>query len=219
MIDVTRHESIFHPVEWGARRVDVIGAGATGSKVALSLAKLGVKNLHAWDGDVVEEHNLANQVYVVTDVGHRKTDRLLLHVEDVRQEGIAAHGWWDGEPVGEVVMMMADSMKVRRQLFEAVKWNPNVKLVIDSRMGADTAFLYTYRPGNRQSLKSYEGTLFSDDDAHVEVSACGTSISVGPTSDIISGLATWMFIRHAAGEEVEPALGLGARQPSIVIME
>lgn len=214
MIDVSRHEDVFNPTKWGEKRVDVIGVGATGSKVALSLAKLGVRNLHIWDDDVVEEHNLANQAYNLAALDLPKTLALSDIIQQATNTRPSRHGRWSNQRnLGEVVFMMADSMAARKGLFEAIKMNPNVRLVVDSRMGSDQAYLFSYQPGIQETLKSYEGTLFDDDDAHVEVSACGTTISVGPTSDIISGMATWAFIRHAVEGEFYPALGVNARQP------
>lgn len=213
-LDYSRHEDVFHPAKWGAQRVDVIGVGATGSKVALSIAKLGVRNLHVWDGDLVEEHNLANQAYRKVDVGRPKATALARIIRDATGTTVTTHGFWAGErTLGRVVFMMADSMAVRKAVFDTIKMNPNVSMVVDSRMGSDRAYLYSYRPGIPETLNAYQDTLFDDDGAHVEVSACGTTISVGPTSDIISGMAAWAFIRHAAEGEFYPALGVNARQP------
>ncbi len=52
--------------------VVVIGAGATGSFAALSLAKMGVRNITVYDFDTVEEHNLPNQFYRQCDIGKPK---------------------------------------------------------------------------------------------------------------------------------------------------
>jgi len=46
------------------KRVDIIGAGATGSHVVMLLAILGFTNIHVWDFDRVEAHNLANQSFM-----------------------------------------------------------------------------------------------------------------------------------------------------------
>lgn len=219
MIDTSRHESVFNPVAWGDRRVDVIGVGATGSKVAMSLAKLGVKNLHVWDMDVVEEHNLANQAYDLADIGRLKVDAIEQHIEAATGTLVTKHGEWRAkEPVGEVVFALVDSMAARKGIYESYRFSPTVKLILDSRMGADTAHLLAYQPLQRPTLDAYAATLFSDDDAHVEVSACGTAITVGPTADIISGYLVWAFIRHAAEQTFIPEMGVGAREPSLVVI-
>jgi len=217
MIDVTRHRDVFDPLKWGMKRVDVIGLGATGSKVALSLAKLGVQNIHGWDHDVVEDHNLANQAYDQRHVGVTKTTALANVIERASSTLLAKHGEWtpDTRSWGQVVFCMVDSMTVRKQIFEKARINPFVQLVIDSRMGADMGYLHTYSPQDPVSLERYGASLFSDDDAITEVSACGTAITVGPTGDIISGLAVWQFLRHVNGQKTHGELAIGAREPSL----
>ena len=61
MIDPTRHVLQFDPHVFYNRRVDVIGCGAVGGKIADMLGRYGVRNLHLHDGDIVEGHNVANQ--------------------------------------------------------------------------------------------------------------------------------------------------------------
>lgn len=219
MIDVSRHEEIFHPVRWGRRRVDVIGLGATGSKVAMSLAKLGVQNLHLWDHDTVEDHNLANQIYDREDVGAAKAAALQHHIEAATGTTAHTHGAWTPEharDVGDVVFMMADTMAVRNEFFQANRMNPRVSLVVDSRLGATHGHILTYRPGKKESLDRYASQLYSDDDAITEVSECGTAITVGPTADIISGYIVWALIRFAGGGEIEPEIAVMAREPGLV---
>lgn len=217
MIDVSRHRDVFDPAEWGSRRVDVIGVGATGSKVALALAKLGVRNLHVWDGDVVEEHNLANQVYDQSDIGVLKHSAISRHIEAVSGILPMIHGWWKGHKnMGEVVFCLPDSMEVRKKFCDTHRVSMNTKLVIDTRMGASHGQVITYKPNDAESLERYEASLFSDDDAEVEVSACGTAITVGPTADVIVGFAVWQFINYAAGGEVVPELAVGVGVPQLV---
>lgn len=221
-MDFTRHRSVFDPAKW-TRRVDVIGLGATGSKIALSLAKLGVRNLHLWDGDTIEAHNIANQVYSPSDVGKMKTQAMMETLAWVTGDDdtfrFTAHAYWapGNSNLGEVVFCMVDSMAIRRQLFEKSRTSLRTSLVIDSRMGSDHAQLLTYNPHNTDQRKAYEATLFNDDDAHVEVSACGAAITVGPTGDIISGFAVWQFINYATGGVVEPEIIVGARAPSMYV--
>jgi molybdopterin/thiamine biosynthesis adenylyltransferase len=221
VIDVTRHRSVFDPTKW-TNRIDIIGVGATGSKIALSLAKLGLRNLHVWDGDIVEAHNVANQAYDRRDIGERKTKAIRDAINRVSGISINPHDHWLPEHharmLGEVVFCMVDSMKVRRQVFESMRTNLRTSLVVDSRMGVDHAQLLTYQPRNEESMRAYEATLFSDDVAKAEVSACGTAITVGPTGDIISGYAVWHFIKHVACEPVEREIVLGARLPSLEVL-
>lgn len=218
MIDYARHETVFHPVEWGKKRVDVIGVGATGSKVAMSLAKLGVQNLHVWDDDNVEAHNLANQVYGVPDIGIAKTLAISEHISQATGLDVTRHGRWTpahARSIGQVVFVMVDSMAVRKEIYDAFHMNTQIDLIVDPRLGAKHGHVLTYKPGDRPSTKQYATQLYSDDDAMTEVSACGTAITVGPTADIIGGFCVWAFIRHASGVRPEAEIAVQAEFPSL----
>ena len=70
--------------------------------------------------------------------------------------------------------------------------------MIETRMGADQGRVYTVNPTRPAQVKGWEETLYDDDFA--EVSACGSTISVGPTAEYLSGLAVWQLIRWLAIE-------------------
>lgn len=214
MIDASRHRTIFSPEAFGNTRVDVIGVGASGSKIALELAKLGVSNLHVWDHDKVEEHNLANQLYGPTDIGRPKVEafydlalaqtgaKVTVHQEKV-----------DGsQALGPIVFVLTDTMSSRQEIWRrALKLRPNVKLVIETRMGVNEGRVYSVVPTLPAHFRAYEETLYDDEEA--EVSACGSKITVGPTGAFLAGLAVWQLIRWwrieqalTKGEEVEDEL-------------
>src|SRR5215813_5940026 len=88
-VDITRHVEVFSRDAFGNKRIDVIGAGATGSRIVLSLAKLGLENIHVWDFDTVEGHNIANQAYGMGDIGKLKVDAL--HDLVKAQTGLSIH--------------------------------------------------------------------------------------------------------------------------------
>jgi bacteriocin biosynthesis cyclodehydratase domain-containing protein len=70
-IDVVRaHERV------RSTRALVIGAGGTGSWLALSLAMMGVAELMVVDSDIVEERNRTRQPYAAASVGRRKVEVL-----------------------------------------------------------------------------------------------------------------------------------------------
>jgi hypothetical protein len=193
-VDPLRHLAVFSPMKFGNRRVDIIGVGATGSRVALSLAKLGVYNLHIWDFDTVEEHNLANQVYGLQDVGQAKVAALSKIIKrdvavDVMQHCESVDG---SQPLGEVIFLLTDTMASRRQIWGGIKFRAHTKLMIETRMGTDNGRVYAINPCNTSDIAKWEETLCGDDEA--EVSHCGGSISVGPTADILAGLACWQFV-------------------------
>lgn len=202
MIDPMRHLSVFDPDAFGSRRVDIIGAGATGSKVALGLAKLGVQNMHVWDFDKVEAHNVANQVYGHNSIGQTKTGALRLLVqEQTACELITHEERVDGsQELGTIVFLLTDSMSSRREIWEkGIRWKQRTRLMIETRIGADTGRVYTIDPCKLPEINGWESTLY--DDSVAEVSLCGGSISVGPTSGFTAELALWQLIRWFAMEQ------------------
>ena len=202
MIDPLRHLSVFKPHAFGKKRVDVIGCGATGSKIVMDLAKLGIENIHVWDFDSVEEHNVANQAFGNPDIGKKKVEAIKEMVKTSTGTEITIHDEKvDGsQELGEVVFMLTDTMSSRKEIWDkALKFKLKTNLLIETRMGADNGRIYSVNPNKPGHIKEWESTLYTDDEA--EVSACGASTSVGPTAEIIAGLAVWQLIRWFAIEQ------------------
>lgn len=198
MIDPQRHLTVFDPYTFNPTQVHIVGCGAAGSKTALSVAKLGVANIHLWDGDTVEEHNIANQAFGIQDIGHKKVTALGDIIKN--QTGTVCHEhekMIEGkEEFDGVVFLMVDSMKAREEIFDtSLDKNFRVKQVIEIRMGADLIRSYCFTPFNPGEVKGWKTTLYADDEA--ETSACGASVSVGPTTDLVAGLAVWQLIEWA----------------------
>ena len=146
--------------------VTVIGAGATGSFTALSLAKMGVRNLTVYDFDTVEEHNLPNQFYRQCDLGKPKALALQEIIGEF--EGIqikARNEKYRGQRMEGVVITCVDSMDTRLQIWKFVKGNPNVPLYIDSRMGAEVMRIYSVRPMDFYQCREYEKSLYPSSEA------------------------------------------------------
>jgi molybdopterin/thiamine biosynthesis adenylyltransferase len=201
MIDPLRHLSVFSPHAFGDKLVDVIGAGATGSRVALGLAKLGIEKIRVWDFDKVEEHNVPNQVFGLEHVGSFKVNALAEIIKAATGTAITAKKQKvDGsQDLGEIVFLLTDTMSSRKEIWDqGLKLKIKTRLLIETRMGADNGRVYALNPSKLDHIKEWEATLYSDDEA--EVSACGASISVGPTAEVISGLAVWQLVRWFAVE-------------------
>lgn len=201
-IDPLRHLSVFSLHAFGTRRVDVIGAGATGSRIVLSLAKLGVENIHVWDFDKVEEHNVANQAFGLEHVGLLKVDALAQLVRAATGAEITVHSEKvDGtQTLGDIVFLLTDTMSSRKEIWNGcLKYKLRTSLMIETRMGADSGRVYAVDPNKPDHIRAWEEALYED--AETEVSACGASVSVGPTAEVISGLAVWQLIRWFSIEQ------------------
>lgn len=195
-VDPARHILVFDPDTFGTHRVDVIGCGAVGSRIAVELAKLGVENLHLWDGDTVEAHNIANQLFGLDDVGRLKTDALVEHI--ARATGIVptAHSEYLEGPVGlgRAAFLAVDTMTARRAIVrDSLSLSFGTDLAVDVRMGVEELRVYGFCPRSRAGRNAYDATLV-DDERTVE-SACGARTTVGATAAITAGLAVTRFLQ------------------------
>ncbi|MDD5290129.1 MAG: ThiF family adenylyltransferase [Patescibacteria group bacterium] len=208
ILDVNRHLGVFSPYKFGEKLVTIIGSGSTGSKAALGVAELGVPNIELYDTDVVVDHNVPNTRFFPSDVGKKKIEAMREWIRLKTGTEITIHDEFvDGiQTLGEVVFVLTDTMKSRVDIWNgSLKYKPNVKLVIETRMGADQGRIYVVNPINPAHVAGYEETLhYTDEDATPSV--CRSEPSVGPTSDILSGLAIWQMMRWQSildGEEDE----------------
>lgn len=200
-MDLSRHIEIFSPdnVKYP---IHIIGVGATGSFVAMMLARMGCPVLNIYDFDDVEAHNIPNQYYDNSDLGKLKVDALeeklklinpnivinkynvpVAAVEDDEHKGI--------DKMSGYVFMLVDSMKVRKELWEAIKKNKEIVHCWESRLGSDQARVYSLDMSEKDFSK-YEQDFY--DDAEAEVSACGTSITVLPVVLQTASLMVVQFI-------------------------
>ena len=200
-VDPQKHLEIFSPHAFGKRRVDVVGCGAVGSRVATELARLGIENIHLWDFDSVELKNVPNQAFLPEDVGKAKVDALAAKIEEISGEKNFAtvhHMKVDGNfEAGDVVFLLVDTMADRKEIWNgALKMKLRTSLLIETRMGADSGRVYSFNPNKRSYGVAWEETLC--DDSETERSACGATVSVGPTAKALAGLAVWQLVRWFA---------------------
>ena len=199
-MNYSRQASVFNQDEFKTP-VSIIGAGATGSWIALMLSKLGVK-FNIYDFDIVEEHNLPNQAFEKSMIGQNKALAIKEMCEkssDIEVNAVESRVKPDNTFEG-IVIVATDTMKSREYIYKAVKNKIKAKLLIESRMAEDGGFVYAINPLDVEHQERYEKTLFDDDVA--EVSACGISQSVVATATNIASLIVWTLINYANKEEI-----------------
>jgi len=195
-MDLSRHISVFNPTAV-KNDIHIIGVGATGSFVAMMLARMGVPVINIYDFDDVEIHNIPNQYYDTGDLGKLKAealaDKLRLINPDITvnvgKEAVTAE---DVSKMSGYLFSLVDSMKVRKELWEAAKANTNLINVWESRLGSDQARVYSLPIEEGLDYARYEQDFYDDDNA--EVSACGTSITVLPIVMMTASLMIVQFI-------------------------
>lgn len=195
-MDLSRHISVFNPTAV-KNDIHIIGVGATGSFVAMMLARMGVPVINIYDFDDVEIHNIPNQYYDTGDLGKLKAEALadklrLINPDITVNVGKEAVKPEDVSNMSGYLFSLVDSMKVRKELWEAAKANTNLINVWESRLGSDQARVYSLPIEEGTDYSRYEQDFYDDDNA--EVSACGTSITVLPIVMMTASLMIVQFI-------------------------
>lgn len=169
--------------------ITVIGAGAIGSLTVLALAKMGFTTIQVFDADKIEIENMNCQFYRFSDINKLKVEALKELVKDFTNVSIDARPeWYTGGTFKGIVISAVDSMKVRKLIWDSHKEMAiGTKFIIDPRMGAEQAMLYTMNPLDHADIKSYEKTLYTDDNAvHERCTAKATMY----TAMLLSGLVS-----------------------------
>lgn len=160
-----RQLDIFDPEEFDVP-VHIIGVGATGSFDALALAKLGISDIHIWDDDVVEIKNTSGQIYGLDDDKRYKVAALGDIIHRLANIEVTEHNKrWNGQPLNGIVIIGVDSIDTRREIFESVKFKPNVHLVVDHRIGGHHAQVFMFSPTDIDAIEDFETTLFKSENA------------------------------------------------------
>jgi len=214
MIETTRHRDYFNPREYDDLSITIIGAGATGSRVFEALVNLGLTNISVYDFDNVEEHNLANQIYMSHHTGDLKVKGLSDWQYDKNGGEVKNSNFYDKKvegnmknEMGNVVFLLTDTMASRREIWKHSLWlNPNVKIVYETRMALTHGDIYRFNPAVAFENRKWNDSLIDDDQA--ETSACGTALSIHTTASIIANLAVNNMVHWLKGEPVAHHTGI-----------
>lgn len=147
----------------------VIGAGAIGSFVVLSLTKMGFEDITVFDFDEVSVENMNCQWYRFRDIGLPKVKALQALIWDFtnvmikpRQTRFREN---NGLELKGIVISAVDSMEARKVIWNEVKSNFRVSWFIDPRMAAEYALSYVMNPNDPKDITAYENTLYTDENA------------------------------------------------------
>lgn len=194
-----RSSGIFDPGKF-KDDIHIIGVGATGSHVCEGLILQGINGsqINVYDFDVVEEHNIANQIYTYKDVGKLKVEALANNIQYRYGESIKQHNKKLGKEVSSfegVVFLLIDSS--REEIFKSMKFQTKLPLLIETGLDARAGRCVCIDPRNIGHNKYFEANyLFKDDDSDPgEVSVCGTRQVVANTVKILSSIAVWEFMK------------------------
>jgi hypothetical protein len=95
-----------------------------------------------------------------------------------------------------IVFLLVDDMATRSEIFRALVRTKNVFLVIETRMGSTHGNVFTINPFDTDMCRDWQNTLVDDtDEENIELSPCGTTLSVGPTAALIANYAVWQMMQ------------------------
>lgn len=183
--------------------IKIVGAGAIGSFAALQLAKMGFTNLEVWDHDTVSVENMSCQFYRFKDIGKPKVVALKELIHDFTNEEIVVHHekWAPALGQSGILIVAVDCMDARRSIWDQIKSTQfGITHVIDPRMGAEDALMYTMIPWEEKDNKAYLKTLYSNEDAVQERCTAKATIY---TANFVSALVA-KAVKNIACEQPYP---------------
>ena len=176
----------------------VIGAGAIGSATVITLTKMGCSNITVWDDDILNEHNVPNQMCKPLLVGNEKVEALRVLVKEMTETDIRTDARrYRGQRLKGVVIVAVDSMDVRIETWKRIKLDPNVPLLIDPRMGAEVGRIFCVRSTDVTAGAMYEENLYPSSEAE-QLPCSARSIIYCPT--VMAGLIAAQVKAYAMGQ-------------------
>jgi len=143
--------------------VTIIGCGAGGRNVAIQLAAMGVTKMQLIDFDTVEEHNIASQGFLESQIGIPKVDAVAQSCKainvDMQIEKLYSK-YKRSMNTHQIIFCCVDSISTRKFIFEHVCCD----LFIDARMQGET--IRVLAAWNPETHEHYASTLFAQAEAH-----------------------------------------------------
>ena len=202
-VSFLRHGAFFGPEDAANKTLNIIGAGATGSWVALLAAKMGWHNFKIWDADVVESHNLPNQTYNLSHVGQSKVSALAEVLKTFNPQVIVEtfNHFFDGNDsshsaeLEDYVFVAVDSLQARKEIASCLVSHPFVHTMFETKMGFSHAILNIIKTKDKDKMTEFISLLRSDDE--VTESACNERI-ITTLTNIVSSNVVHALCMHAA---------------------
>ena len=193
--------------------INIIGCGSVGSTVAELLSRHGLKNAKLYDFDVVEEHNLVNQMFTTKNLYKPKLEAVYDRWVDVNPEAaktIKLYGdGWDGQRLSGYVFLCVDNIELRKRIVEENKNNINIKAMFDFRTALDTAQHYAADWSKGSDIEALLDTMdFTHEEAerNVPVSACKIALCVMPTVWSVAMAGVVNFVNFVKTGKLERAM-------------
>lgn len=189
--------------------VNVIGTGSVGSAICEHLARYGITQANLYDFDVIEDHNLANQMFTAEDVGKPKVEVVAarwLKINPDAEDGVRIFPeGWNGQRLEGYVFLCVDNIELRKRIVEENKHNKNIKAMFDCRTSLDTAQTFAADWSNRDQVVAFYDTMdFTHEEAkqNTPVSACNVALCVFSTISAVANAVVTNFVNFVKGEGI-----------------
>ena len=211
-MDLSKSREFFNPEDCD-EKINIIGCGSVGSTVAELLSRFGLTNVNLYDFDVVEEHNLANQMFTTKNLYKPKIEGVYDRWVEVNPEAaktikLYCDGW-NGQKLSGYVFLCVDNIDLRRKIVEENKYNINIKAVFDFRTALVDAQHYAADWSKDEDIKFLLDQMdFSHEEAekNVPVSACKVALCVMPTVWSVAMAGVINFINFVKTNKLEKAI-------------
>ena len=194
-------------------QINIIGCGSVGSTVAELLARFGLENMNLYDFDVVEEHNLVNQMFTRKDLYQPKAESIKKHLIEINpalEETVQIFDeGWKGQRLSGYIFLCVDNIDLRRKICTENKFNNTIKAVFDFRTALTSCQNYAADWSDMAQKKALLDTMnFTHEEAEkaVPMSACHVALCVAPTVRLVSNIGVCNFINFAKGEPLKKAM-------------
>lgn len=185
----------------GARSALIVGAGSTGSNVAMLLARTGIGRIAIIDSDTLEPWNISGGIFDHTMMGRPKVESVASIVKMATGVEIQTYNaMFDGVAVKEeydFVVVGVDSLEARQDIWD-MGYNVARIAWIDGRMGGHSCETYAFRMKDTHYYSWYEESLTGE----TKDLPCGTEA----TSYVLCGLSAQIgrVVRAICNEEYFP---------------
>ena len=193
--------------------INLIGCGSVGSTVAELLARFGLTNINLYDFDVVEEHNLANQMFTTKNLYKPKIEGVYERIVEINPEAAKSvklfPEGWNGQKLSGYVFLCVDNIELRRKIVEDNKYNLNIKAMFDFRTALTEAQHYAAdwsEDNDIDFLLDQMDFSHAEAEKNVPVSACKVSLCVMPTVWSVAMAGVVNFINFVKGNKLERAM-------------
>lgn len=196
----------------------IAGVGGIGSYVAFLLSRMQPESITLYDNDVVEEVNMAGQLYDINSIGRTKVfalSRIMASFSNFHRVYLKEELYTNESSRGNIMICGFDNMNARKVFFNS--WKNHVNsipeenrkdcLFLDGRLAAEKFQVLAITGDDDYNIKRYKDEfLFSDEEA--EETLCSykqTTYMANMIGSVMVNLYT-NFISNKAGSPIPRSL-------------